>query len=290
MLTDELVQIARKYEIKLIFSTLIRNIRDYPPRKYDGTIDLAFPPMSPQEYKSHKEDQKKDQSNMWRLARWYDNNGNKEKANTLYTKVSDLAYGIGRIHSQLQEYIRGIHKIYPDVDCVDVEKDIQKIFDTKSLGNDAIIDWVHPKVETNYYIARSMLFAINPTLERRFGKRKYSIPDFQTVLYEAHPHAEVLKANGLVEGGFTNLGGLGPDIAKKLFLEGLKNRPSSEYQAKAFIGLALIALREKDRKTLSDMISRLKKLNTNIIRANLYHYRGFKEIMKIHSLLKIDEE
>jgi len=171
---------------------------------------------------------------------------------------------------------------------VEIEKDSQEIYGTQSLGNDAIIDWVHPRVETNYYIARSMFYAIRPAMERIAGAQKNPIPAFQTVLDAAHPHAEVLRANGLVEGGFVNLSVSGPDTAKKLFLEGLSNTPSKEYETKALIGLSVIALREKDAKTLSAMIVSLKKINRNILSTNLYHYRGFKEIKEIESFLKVD--
>ena len=291
-ITDDLVRTSKKNKVKLIFSTLVKNIRDYPPHYYEGPIDEAFSPLLPGTYKSMNEQEKNEPANIYRLARWYDQNENVLKANYFYNKTSDIVYGIGRIHSLLQDYIRNIHSESPYVKVVDSEKAVQKKFGNINIGSNAIIDWVHPNIETNYYIALSLFYEIRPLMEIRFKKQNLNtksgaVPDLQTALSKTHPDSGKLQANGLVEGGFVNLNVSGPHTAKLLFLEGLKQGAEYDWRTKAWIGLAFIALHENNNAELLNAIARLKSFTKESIKNNLFHYRSTDQIKTIRLLLKI---
>jgi len=135
-ITQELVTVSRSNNFKLVLSTLLRNIKDYPPSEYKTNLDKKFMPISPQEYNLLNDNQNDMANNTYRLARWYDQQGDSYKANYYYNKTSDLCSDIGRIHSSLQKYIRKIQTVYNDVVCVDIEKGIQEVYKTLNLGNE----------------------------------------------------------------------------------------------------------------------------------------------------------
>ena len=76
--TEDLVQLATKKNFQLLYGTLIKNIKSYPPTGHTTSIDLAFPALSPDEYR-HLDPN--DPSNLFRLGRWYESREYQDQAN-----------------------------------------------------------------------------------------------------------------------------------------------------------------------------------------------------------------
>ncbi|ETR73635.1 MAG: hypothetical protein OMM_00788 [Candidatus Magnetoglobus multicellularis str. Araruama] len=291
--TEQIIKSAKNNNVRLFFSTLLRNLKDYPPHYYEGTIDDSFPPLSIHTYNTFNEYQKSEPANIYRLARWYDKNNNELKANQYYIKASDYAHNVGRIHSRLQNFIRKIHITYPYANCVDTEKYIQKRKSITTIGKNEIIDWVHPRVETNYEIALSLFSEIrkvfNKNVRNNLEKRN-NVLDFNAALKLTHTEYEKLQANGLVEGGFVNLQTSGCYAAKQLFLEGLQKKPHEEIKVKSLIGLSIIALKTNNKNYFSNIIEQLKQFSKESLINNLFDYRFYDQVNKIYSLLDITQE
>jgi hypothetical protein len=284
--TDQLSELALENGFRLIFGTLIRNIRDYPPSGYDGKLDDTFSPLPEEEYARMRPDQKANTNNIYRLARWYSNRGDRRRAHALYNQVSDLTHKVGRVHTRLQTYIRELPSRYSHVECVDVERDIQRKYGTRNLGNEAIIDWVHPRAETSFHIAQSFSRAVRPILEERFVANGLPLSGLDQVLKKASSLSTSLLADGLVEGGFVNLQLYRPDVAEALFDDGLRKGPAQNMRVKALFGMGLIALRKGDTPGLATVLGQLMQPDSQRFVMNaLASYRTFRGSGEFQALL-----
>jgi len=280
-ISEQLIQICKKNGTKLCFSTQVANIRDYPPEEGNANIlEEAFPPIAPNSSSN------RDAKSCFQIGRWLLENNRKKDAKKYFLLASDKVHYIGRIHTKLQNYFRNISNKYNNVLFADIEKTLCSVFDCSSLGNNAIVDAMHPNIQANYEIAKCYA----GSLTKQFFKKSFKPVSFDLTLKQAvGTNATRLIADGTIEGGFVNVQVGRPDVAKKMFLIGLSNKPGIYAEAKGLIGLALLFLNENNNEQFQFYSKKLINFNDpNALEDSLSCYRGTKELATLKNLLNVN--
>lgn len=241
--TARLHAAAQEAGTTIFTGTLVSNFKDFPPTAYPDTVAEAFTPLAKERFDALPESERRDPVPLYRLARWYDAEGELELAEKRFVDASDRVTRLARVHSSVQAWIEQIEDFYPETVLIEAEHVVRDAVGGRLVGDGEIFDWVHPKLATSYLIASAYTEALKPRLDAVLGPASSVAPELDVVKQRLADHVGSLEADGVIEAGFVNLQVGRPDIATELFDRGLKASPSPPMAAKAHLGVALVRVR-----------------------------------------------
>jgi hypothetical protein len=251
-ISEKIIDVAHRSRSRVLFCTPLINLRDFPPLPAEGD---STPLTGTQ---AVKQDGRKVRtaSESFRLAQYYENLDDWDKAKALYSEASDKTAAFGRVHSRILTYIRNIPSRHRDVTVIDLERRLN----ISLPGDEELVDWCHPKIEMNYRIAFELLSALSNELNSRFDLPRSSLPSYPVALGRMTCNAEtkeMLLAYGNCEAGYLNTYSCRWRPAKYYYEHSFGNR-DYPFTLKAHLGLALSCLHLQDRKSAEEIARRVE--------------------------------
>jgi hypothetical protein len=242
--------IAERHDISLLFITPLRNLADYPPEfALDSITDISEQASS---YLQNKNTRTPSES--FQVARFLDKKGQYRSAKKYYEEASDGSVSRGgRTHSRIISFIRSLSGKYPQISVLDMESKIERELPKGIIGDETLVDWCHPSLETHYKIAVAISEKLLPALKVKYGLPENDVLSFEQLRNQV-PNFRTLEAIGTEESGFFNLQ-FKRYIQAKLFFE---ERLNYNYSLKSALGLGIcyIYLNEtNEAKSIARLIS-----------------------------------
>lgn len=229
--TYKFKSIAEGHDISLLFITPLRNLADYPP---DPALD-TMTNISKQTSSYLQNKKTRTPSESFQVARFLDKRGQYRSAKKYYEEASDGSVSRGgRTHSQIISFIRSLSGKYSQISVLDMESKIEQELPKGIIGDETLVDWCHPTLETHYKIAVSISEKLLPALKVKYGLPENNVLSFEQLRNQV-PNFKTLEVIGIEESGFFNLQFKRYKQAKLFFEE----RLNYNYSLKSALGLGI---------------------------------------------------
>jgi hypothetical protein len=248
--TYKFKSIAERYDISLLFITPLRNLADYPP---DPALD-SMTNISEQTSSYLQNKKTRTPSESFQVARFLDKRGQYRSAKKYYEEASDGSVSRGaRTHSRIISFIRSLSGKYSQISVLDMESKIEQNLPKGIIGDETLVDWCHPTLETHYEIAVAISEKLIPALKVKYGLPENNVLSFEQLRNQV-PNFKRVEVIGIEEGGFFNIQFKRYKQAKLFFEE----RLNYNYSLKSALGLGIcfIYLKEtNEAKNIARLIS-----------------------------------
>lgn len=199
--TEELIRAARQSGAQMLFTTPLRNLKDFPPPNYRPADCLIR--MSSQEAESVTQVPRPSSIACYRAGRYFLSKGNMPLARKYFRLASDQSPG--RCLTILLDYLRQLPSRHPGVRTVDLESKYESAT-LRILGDEVLVDSVHLRLDSHYQVALILADEMSPELTKRFGPPRSGPCSLSEATLRRLSSFERCYALGMQAAGLANVG------------------------------------------------------------------------------------